>query len=110
MTACAFMQASGPSFTWNWAWASKAKLTIPAVVNATIAVFMVLRSDLYGAAAISFPPPDGCPAEAHRVRRYSPMELSRIETSLRESAGIVVVDPRALRRIIKHHRDVSGPV
>jgi hypothetical protein len=38
------------------------------------------------------------------------MDLSRIETALRETAGVVVADPRALRRIIKHHRDVAGLV
>ena len=38
------------------------------------------------------------------------MELAAIERSLREAAGVVVVDPRTLRRVIKHHREVTGVV
>lgn len=38
------------------------------------------------------------------------MDLASIEQALRENAGVVVADPRLLRRIIKHHRGVSGLV
>ncbi|MEM6787973.1 MAG: hypothetical protein AAF715_10690 [Myxococcota bacterium] len=38
------------------------------------------------------------------------MERAEIERSLREAAGVVVVDPRTLRRVIKHHRDIVGVV
>ena len=38
------------------------------------------------------------------------MKLAALEQALRNSAGAVVADPRLVRRVIKHHRHVSGLV
>lgn len=38
------------------------------------------------------------------------MDLAVIEQQLRASAGVILVEPRLVRRVIKHHRHVSGLV
>ncbi len=38
------------------------------------------------------------------------MQLADLERELRESAGAVLCDPRVMRRVIKHHRNVKGSV